>query len=437
MRRFLILLALGCATEQAPPSPPPMARAVSENFAAMTLGIGNDVPGCREGVDCRAKTLTLSGPLFATSAVGTGLWETSGGFLRVDDDPDLNGINIGLMTFPGIWMGVTKGSETLNNYTLLWFNDVAINAPLGQSVFVRDGNSTNFTFNPDGSFTLTPLASAPAHQEGKFFYLTGVDHALSYYSDVPGTSVQIGQESVIHVWNDSGSTIAEGRVVRFTGRDATTDLLTIALADADLASTATVAGVVTSPSCTNNAKCVLTYFGRVRDVDTSAFTSGQRLFLSSTAGSLTATKPLPPALVVPVATVGQVHATTGWLQLHVGQPRDEGELLANFYTNAVNNVQTYGGAALQTPFTVTNVAIYVSNAGGAGTNDIIRISDGTNNCDATFSCGSVLNTTGVKSVAPTGSCTFPAGANLVLSETTAGCTPDPTLKNIIFRGAKP
>lgn len=383
-------------------------------------------------------SLSVDGRTIAPAAISsTGLIETTGGFIRVDSDSALNGANLGMMTgFPGLWMGVNKGAEALNNYTLLYFNDVALNAPSGQTIFIRDGNTTNFTFNPDGSFTLTPLSLAPSHQEGKFFYLTGDDHALSYYSDVAGTSVQIGQESIVHVINNSGGTIAEGKAVYFTGRDATANLLTIALADADSAATATVAGVVTSPSCTNGAKCVVTYFGRVRDIDTTAFTAGQRLYLSSTAGNLTATKPLPPALVTPVATAGLSNASTGWLQLHVGQPRGESELLANWYTNAVNNIQTYGGTILQSPFQVTHISVYVSNNAGGGTNNILRISDGVNNCDATFSCAT-LGTTGNKGATVTGSCSFAAGASLTISETVAGCTPDPTLKNIVVRGVKP
>lgn len=376
------------------------------------------------------------GRLDAGVITSNGTYETTGAFIRVDDDAVFDGVNIGMSTFPGIWMGVPKGSETFTNYTLLYFPDVAINAPLGRNIYVRDGNSTNYTFNSDGSFTLTQLSSAPSHEEGKFFYLTGVDHALSYYSDVAGTSVQIGQESVVHVINNSGSTIAEGKAVYLTGRDATANLLTIALADADDISTATVAGVVTSPSCTNGAKCVVTSFGRVRDIDTTAFTAGQRLYLSSTAGNLTATKPLPPALVTPVATAGLSNASTGWLHLHVGQPRGESELLANWYTNAVNNVQIYGGTILQSPFQVTHVAMYVSNSSGAGTNNVIRISDGSNNCDATFSCAT-LGTTGNKGATTTGNCTFAAGASLTIAETVAGCTPDPTVKNIVVRGVKP
>lgn len=110
------------------------------------------------------------------------------------------------------------------------------------------------------------------------------------------------------------------------------------------------------------------------------------------------------------------------------------EVLASLYTNSVNNPATYGGWYLTKPFTVTHISIYVSNAAGAGTNDVLRVTDGTNNCEVTFSCASDLNTTGVKFKTPSGTCVFAAGASLVLSETTAGCAPDPTLKNITIMG---
>lgn len=110
------------------------------------------------------------------------------------------------------------------------------------------------------------------------------------------------------------------------------------------------------------------------------------------------------------------------------------ETLLSLYTNAVNNATTYGGLCITRPFTVTQHSIYVSNTAGAGTNNVIRVSDGTNNCDTTWSCASDLNTTGAKIKSPTGDCAFAAGACLTVSETTAGCAPDPTLKSITIRG---
>lgn len=108
--------------------------------------------------------------------------------------------------------------------------------------------------------------------------------------------------------------------------------------------------------------------------------------------------------------------------------------LMSLYTNGINNPATYGGLCITRPFTVTRVSIYTSSTAGAGTNDVLRISDGTNNCEATFSCASDLNTTGAKIKSPSGNCAFAAGACLTISETTGGCTPDPTLKTLTFQG---
>ena len=129
----------------------------------------------------------------------------------------------------------------------------------------------------------------------------------------------------------------------------------------------------------------------------------------------------PPATVAAMSCEGYLKSKTP-------------EVLASLYTNAVNNANTYGGWYLTQPFTITHVAVYVNNASGTGTNNILRITDGSNNCDATFSCTTDINTTGVKAKVTTGTCNFAAGASLVLSETTAGCTPDPTLKSITLLG---
>jgi hypothetical protein len=83
--------------------------------------------------------------------------------------------------------------------------------------------------------------------------------------------------------------------------------------------------------------------------------------------------------------------------------------------------------------TITSVSLYVGTGGGAGTNNTIRVTDGVNNCDAVFSCAS-LTATGVQDAIPTGTCNFAENAPLRVCELTAGCTPDPNLRNVAVKG---
>jgi hypothetical protein len=72
-------------------------------------------------------------------------------------------------------------------------------------------------------------------------------------------------------------------------------------------------------------------------------------------------------------------------------------------------------------FTVTAATIdSVSGGTGAG-NFVLRVTDGTNNCDATFACP-VASNTGLRA-ATTGTCTFAASASLTMQvQTICGTT---------------
>jgi hypothetical protein len=65
---------------------------------------------------------------------------------------------------------------------------------------------------------------------------------------------------------------------------------------------------VTAASIANGADGLVTHFGEIKGINTSAFTDGAILYASPTvAGGLTATKPESPNNVISIATV--VHAT--------------------------------------------------------------------------------------------------------------------------------
>lgn len=109
-------------------------------------------------------------------------------------------------------------------------------------------------------------------------------------------------------------------------------------------------------------------------------------------------------------------------------------LLLSLQVNAINTVTCHGGWRTLENITATSMSVYVGASSGAGTNNVLRLSDGTNNCDATFACSS-LNSPGLKeATSMTGTCSFAAGSFLTICVTTAGCTPDPNVRNIALKG---
>ena len=122
---------------------------------------------------------------------------------------------------------------------------------------------------------------------------------------------QVGQETYARVRNSTGSTIPNGTAVGFVG--AATDALEVApyLADGSQP-TLYILGIMTHDLPDTGEKGYCTTWGFVRDLDTSAFSQGDVLYVSTTvAGELTNVKPTAPNNVIPIAAVVKVGTTDG------------------------------------------------------------------------------------------------------------------------------
>jgi hypothetical protein len=147
---------------------------------------------------------------------------------------------------------------------------------------------------------------APSHRRGHVFYDIEKE-ALSYYNDATGTVVNTGQEIVVKIHNDTGVTIPNGKVVRYAGHTVN-DVPAVVLSIADTVPNAGVAGVTTH-TIPNAGTGYLTTIGAIGGVDTSAYSNGAILYLSSTvAGDLT---DVSPPLVRPVAIATKLSVSEG------------------------------------------------------------------------------------------------------------------------------
>lgn len=127
-----------------------------------------------------------------------------------------------------------------------------------------------------------------------------------------GVIQQVGQEIYARVENMTGSTMANGTVVGFSGVGANNVLsVTKYLADGSTP-TLYILGVLTHELPDSGEVGYCTTFGHVRGVNTSAFSVGDILYASpTTAGAFTNVKPTAPDNVVPVAAVLKVGTTDG------------------------------------------------------------------------------------------------------------------------------
>jgi len=161
---------------------------------------------------------------------------------------------------------------------------------------ITDGTDT-LVFNQGGlQFDLSPAATVA---EG-LLYWNEDDGTLNLGMPGGNVNLQLGQEMVIRVRNETGSQITNGSVVYISGESGNKPLIT--LADADLITAHNTIGVATE-DIDNNSNGYITTKGFVRGLNTSAYSGGDVIYLSQTAGAFTSTAPTSPAHRV---RVGQV-----------------------------------------------------------------------------------------------------------------------------------
>lgn len=203
------------------------------------------------------------------------------------------------------------------------------------------GNTQNSTIllNDEGSIVL-PAIAGPSYSAGKLAY-DSTNEALTFFNNEADIALQIGQETYIRVFNNSGSTISNGAAVYISGQSS--GLPTIALARSDSATTTRCIGLATH-SIENNTIGYVTNVGLVRNFDTSAFSAGTVVFLSSTvAGGLTSTEPTGTTnYSFRIGFVITSNATTGTVQVIPSTAMK------------ANNLPGYQGYTIQMPFATAN-----------------------------------------------------------------------------------
>lgn len=131
--------------------------------------------------------------------------------------------------------------------------------------------------------------------DGKLYFITreGAVRPLTLLEIDPG----IGLDGTTHPItvtgrNETGSPIEKGDVVYISG--STGQRSTIALADADLASTATKTIGVAAARILHNADGQVVVFGEITGIDLKDYAAGDELWLSTTPGQPTNVRPAAP-----------------------------------------------------------------------------------------------------------------------------------------------
>jgi len=164
--------------------------------------------------------------------------------------------------------------------------------------------------------------------------------------------------------NETGGTITKGQVLFISGAAAAGDVPTVGLADADNSAAMPAFGMAFA-NANNNAEVTVVTFGTITGLDTSSYSEGDTVYVSTTAGDLTATPPAgESSLIQNMGVVVRSHASAGTIKI-IGAGRandtpnlDDGDI---FIGNASNQTTT---AALSGLVGVTSVTAGSGLTGG-------------------------------------------------------------------------
>jgi len=193
------------------------------------------------------------------------------------------------------------------------FTDGGLNTALEMRDVLTDITDTFSGATSDStldSITFDTVTPSGVWAEGKIEW-DNVNKTIKMYTDEPDIAQQMGQEMWMRVFNDTVSTIPDGKVVTVVGVSATgVPHIDLAIASIELSALNSI-GFSTHAIEAGTFGYVTTR-GFVNDVDTTAGAEGALIYLSAdVAGEITDTLPTSPAWEVKVGGIAKSGVTDG------------------------------------------------------------------------------------------------------------------------------
>lgn len=265
---------------------------VLDTLASLQTQINNLIPSQTGNA---GKFLTTNGSVLSWASVAGGLsyqgtWNASTNTPTLASGTGTNGY---------YYVVATAGSTNLDGITDWQIGDwLLFNGTAWQKI--------------DQSELVTSVASADASVT---VTTTGSAVDLAVYSS---------PRLIAQVRNETGATLTKGTVVYISGAAGNKATVTKAIATSDATSAQTFGLIAADISNNQNGYAIIS--GEIAGLDTSAFTAGAQLYLSSTtAGAYTSTKQYAPNHLVYVGVVTRSHVNQGTIEVRIqnGYEMDE------------------------------------------------------------------------------------------------------------------
>jgi len=191
-------------------------------------------------------------------------------------------------------------------------NDAGVEVPIkpiggGSGDLLSDGSVPLVADWDVGAFKVTAeqLESDIADGTAPFIVVSGtqVDNLLAEFA-------ACAQSVYIDVRNQSGLTLTRGSPVYISGYHVGTDNIQVDLADANVEAEMPAIGLIMN-DIPHAANGFVTANGILNNVDTSAWSTGDKLYVSDTVGTLQNSKPTGVTWIQKMGTALRIHATLG------------------------------------------------------------------------------------------------------------------------------
>lgn len=155
-------------------------------------------------------------------------------------------------------------------------------------------------------------SSNPSHSAGRLFYDQSRD-SIAYYNSNSDLTIHTGQDTVLRVYNGTGSTITAGSPVYLTGESGAVPTIAKASATSEAASMAI--GILPSDIANGGYGFVVTH--GIVFFDTSSLTVGERVHVGVTAGTLGTLPPTYPYYTTDIGLVLLSSASNGCVYIEL------------------------------------------------------------------------------------------------------------------------
>ncbi len=179
-----------------------------------------------------------------------------------------------------------------------------------------------------GSYTIATTSDIPVLSD----YMT----KAVYDPDNDGI-VESSRKEMVGVINKTGATVVKGSIVYLKSSSSSGTYPEILLADADTEATSSKTLGAVYEDIANDATGFVVTSGEVNNLDTTAYSIGDKLWLSQTAGQVTTTPPTQPAHTVFIGTVTRSQNTNGRILYAIQNGYELGELHDVLLTAPANN----------------------------------------------------------------------------------------------------